>query len=973
MFRTRLSSLQKSRVAKRLLLASFLAIFLYFILPQVGLAQVANPNRFGLADAASIGLPQNDLKVAIVRIVQILLGFLGIIAVIMILYGGFVWMTSGGDPAKIEKAKKILINTVIGIIIILSAYIITAFIIMALMGAGGGGGGWGPGGGGRDDWGRWGIGMGPIESVYPSPGQVDVPINTAIAVTFKETINPQTICGAGVCNGLDTKMINTEICQVDNNGVCKPEGDEFAAQVFVDSVVKSNDNKTFTIIPNKYLGFEDFQNRRFKVTLKSGIETVAEPNKSVFNNLFNKEYAWQFTTNGELDLDPPEIIDLVGVYPYPDDQIDIYGVASGPTPTKFSVAVTPANIQLEVLASFVSNATKTAGPTNIVGTLSGNYGGTGTGVVTVRVDSGTGEIKTTWPGAMGTFNSGQFDPTGATLNIGPYGLVFNVNGVVARGDIWTFNVIAHIEGDKLQLKDGNSVLKTYIFGTDIPNPNNFDDKLITDTSLFEACGVSCIQTKQTGAATAKYNLNFTGDNGFIVTKTSGLDQQPNREVKGLRDAYKNTIIQINFNEAINPSTIADNILVERVGTGTVIGYIVEISNQYRTVELVAPDECGTNSCGDKIFCWPVNGDSQQYIVRVSSATLMDGSDPKCAAWGGTNDGHGRCVKDVDNKKVFYPLSPPMDGIIDMSFNSLNGSFDIYQYNNKTMGIAQGKSGDGNGHSGRPGYELNSNIQCLPGACDTPGSRVITYGSSTPVYGVSGYGDNFFWSFYVSSEIDKKAPLVRTDSPVGDENISSSESKVYFYFDRLMRSSTLKPGWNYGSTAKERSVRYLILQTISQSALPVGYWASKEDLDSNFDGWADYTRAKLAHNDFDLATKYGPLAGSGAESLSQNCFLPSAGPEEAAKAGQECVYNGDALSLGCADVSSTNPASYGYLNCNEIKDAKECVSADNFCKVLYYKADDATTDLGGSWIITKDHPTAGDGSTGCCFGTCVPKP
>ncbi|OGY43746.1 MAG: hypothetical protein A3A02_01430 [Candidatus Buchananbacteria bacterium RIFCSPLOWO2_01_FULL_39_33] len=964
MFGLRLLPMQKSRIAKKVLLASFLAIFLLMILPQAGWAQVTD-SRFGLSEASTIGLPQTNLITAIVRIVQLLLGFLGIIAVIMVLYGGFVWMTSGGDPAKIEKAKKILINTIIGIIIILSSYIITAFIIRALMGWGGGG--WGDGGGGTDDFGRWGIGVGPIESVYPAPGQVDVPINTIIAVTFKEKINPQTICGSSACDG-QTKMANVEICQIDDHGVCVDEEEEFSTNDFTDSLVKSDDNRTFTIIPNKYLGLEDFQDRRFKVVLQSGIETLAEPGKSVFNSLVDKEYAWQFITNGELDLDPPEIIDLVGVYPYPDDEIDTYGISAGPTATKFFVSLEADTIKKEILSAFDATATKGAG-TTITGTLTGNYGGTATGVATVRIDSGTGEVKTTWPGEMGTFNSGQFDPTGATLNIGPYGLVFNVSGVVARGNSWTFNVVSHQVGDKLEIKYNNGVIKTYIFGTDIAEPDDFADKLIADTNIFSACGTYCLQTKQTGVATAKYDLSYVGSGTFTITKTNGQDEQPNRQPNGQRDVYRNTIIQINFNEAINPTAVKDNIFIMR--SDRLIDYDIQISNQYKTLELVALEQCGLNSCGDAIFCWPIEGNAQKYAIRITAATLMSKSDTKCSAWGGIDDGHDRCVKDVNGVKVFYPLAPTGDGLVDMSFNSFNGSFNTYLNNDKNIGLAEGKSGNGNNHSGRPHYNLNSGISCVLDDvavnCGTANSRVTSYGNSTPVYGVSGFGDDFIWSFFISSEIDKQAPLIKTDSPVGDEDINTATGDVEFYFDRLMRSSTLKPGWNYGSLAKEKSIRYLILQTITDSALPVGYWALKVDQDDNFDGWADYTLAKLHHNDFDSAVKYGPLGGSGLQSITQNCFLPSAGPKEAARSGQECAYNGDALAADCAEVVSTNPASYGYLNCNEITGASECAYT---CKVLYYDANNTTTDLGGSWVLTKDHPTAVNGQTGCCFGLCV---
>lgn len=65
-------------------------------------------------------------------IIQYILSFLGVIFIILIIYAGFLWMTAGGDSEKITKAKDILINAVIGIVIILSAYIITTTILTKL-------------------------------------------------------------------------------------------------------------------------------------------------------------------------------------------------------------------------------------------------------------------------------------------------------------------------------------------------------------------------------------------------------------------------------------------------------------------------------------------------------------------------------------------------------------------------------------------------------------------------------------------------------------------------------------------------------------------------------------------------------------------------------------------------------------------------------------------------------------------------
>lgn len=60
--------------------------------------------------------------------IQVLLGFLGIIFAILIIYSGLQWMTAGGDSGKVEKAKNTLINSVIGLAIVMGAMWIVDFI-----------------------------------------------------------------------------------------------------------------------------------------------------------------------------------------------------------------------------------------------------------------------------------------------------------------------------------------------------------------------------------------------------------------------------------------------------------------------------------------------------------------------------------------------------------------------------------------------------------------------------------------------------------------------------------------------------------------------------------------------------------------------------------------------------------------------------------------------------------------------------
>jgi len=74
-----------------------------------------------------------DPRLVIVDFIKIALGFLGIIATIIILFAGFKWMTAGGNEENVASAKKMLIAGIIGLVIILSAYALATFIIKQIV------------------------------------------------------------------------------------------------------------------------------------------------------------------------------------------------------------------------------------------------------------------------------------------------------------------------------------------------------------------------------------------------------------------------------------------------------------------------------------------------------------------------------------------------------------------------------------------------------------------------------------------------------------------------------------------------------------------------------------------------------------------------------------------------------------------------------------------------------------------------
>lgn len=78
---------------------------------------------------------QGNFRSLALTIVNFFLTFLGLIAVVMIIYGGFLYVTAAGNGEKVESAKKIIMYSVIGIIIILLSFAIVNTILGAGTGA----------------------------------------------------------------------------------------------------------------------------------------------------------------------------------------------------------------------------------------------------------------------------------------------------------------------------------------------------------------------------------------------------------------------------------------------------------------------------------------------------------------------------------------------------------------------------------------------------------------------------------------------------------------------------------------------------------------------------------------------------------------------------------------------------------------------------------------------------------------------
>jgi len=284
--------LLSKKYSKIFLVAVFLLLATVFLFHVTLAAEVDT----GLTYAEGTGLSASqDIRVTIAKIIRIVIGFLGIVAVGLIMYAGWIWMTSEGSEEKIEQAKKILTNAVIGLIIILSAFAIVSFIINSLTGAISGSQ---PAGSssGVSSGGLAALGSGVINSHYPERNQTGVPRNTKIAITFKEAMDPATLISGQSINQQNIKIYQTESGAAD-------------AVTFPVGVTKTEDNKTFVFSPSQYLGSPS-EKIWYSVALSKNVKKAS--GASAFAGAVAElAYDWMFEVGTYVDNTPPKIDSVV--------------------------------------------------------------------------------------------------------------------------------------------------------------------------------------------------------------------------------------------------------------------------------------------------------------------------------------------------------------------------------------------------------------------------------------------------------------------------------------------------------------------------------------------------------------------------------------------------------------------------------------------------------------------------------------
>ena len=83
--------------------------------------------------AKEAGTSDGEISSIVGTFINALLTLVGLFFLILMVYAGYLWMTARGESDQVDKAKKIIIQSIVGLAITVGAYSITAFIVPAIL------------------------------------------------------------------------------------------------------------------------------------------------------------------------------------------------------------------------------------------------------------------------------------------------------------------------------------------------------------------------------------------------------------------------------------------------------------------------------------------------------------------------------------------------------------------------------------------------------------------------------------------------------------------------------------------------------------------------------------------------------------------------------------------------------------------------------------------------------------------------
>ncbi|MDO8626083.1 MAG: Ig-like domain-containing protein [Candidatus Magasanikbacteria bacterium] len=347
--------------------------------------------------------------------------------------------------------------------------------------------------------------------------------------------------------------------------------------------------------------------------------------------------------------------------------------------------------------------------------------------------------------------------------------------------------------------------------------------------------------------------------------------------------YKNTVIQIDFSEAMDPTGIqgmfatssnafavgTNNIAVKQSGNTTMPTGNFKITNGYRTLEFTPDKPCGTNACGGTIYCLPV--------CDVPNNTCnLDKNNHK-------QDLYEMLVKAgvPFNSNAFEAI--PFSGVMDAS---------------------------GNGLDSKPFGQVNFATSALP------------------IFPTWQVPDNYAWNFTIIDDIDLTPPYLQQIAPGLDAQFVAATDPWEMLFSKRLRVDPL-----YNIVVTEHPTPVERGDNIPLCKVPRASFRVNGT-----------TVARMEHCPFldGLRQYYFPIISSDIEDAHFNCFYPGLGPggrpdkvgnhwtEQGAQSLRQSLVCDAENREECCAVTST-PESRSFC-CNGLADPQiassspQCVSA-----------------------------------------------
>ncbi len=322
-----------------------------------------------------------------------------------------------------------------------------------------------------------------------------------------------------------------------------------------------------------------------------------------------------------------------------------------------------------------------------------------------------------------------------------------------------------------------------------------------------------------------YSWQFTCSTLLDTAPPHVVDVFPSKD----KVEYKNSVIQISFNEPMDPSgmqgvfgatvvgaktyyALTGNKIFSDAQNSTVPVGSFSLINNYQTLEFTPSKECGKNACGYPIYCLPVCDKPGANCQADAEKHFYDNYQLLLEA-----------AKTLPNTFESIPFS----GIADMSGNALDG-----------------------------------NSVALDGK---PDGKAQTAATTLPVFDKWKEPDNYFWNFQIKDAIDAVSPYIMTITPGVNGQSVPKDANLSLFFSKRMRGE---------------SAYFINIEEYPSPTSGIPLWKVPFV-------HMDYQTFDIHHGPFldDKKQMYIPIVSSSVEDAHFNCFYPGVGPKDAVPSGQ----------------------------------------------------------------------------------------